>query len=231
RFDTVGPLCRSVEDAALLMAAMENGKAPDLAGASLKGVRFGVLRTRAFDGIEDGPRTAFDNAVARLQGAGAVTEDLDLPFIDEAMGLAPILFPAEAYATWRHRIDPDGDLMYPPVRKRFQQGATISAADFIAGWQTLDRLRLAYREATGGFDAVILPSCPILPPKADAVASDEEYFTERNLMALQNTRIGNLMGLAALTLPTGIPSCGIILQGPEEERLLRLGAAVEAALA
>ena len=62
------------------------------------------------------------------------------------------------------------------------------------------------------------------------VTSNEDHFTERNLMALQNTRIGNLMGLAALTLPTGVPSCGIMLQGHSEERLLRLGAAVEAAL-
>ncbi len=230
RFDTVGPLCRSVEDASLLLAAMENGRVADLTGASLQGVRFAVLKTSAFNGIEDAPRAAFENAVERLQIAGAVVQDLDLPLVEDAMSLAPILFPAEAYATWRHRIDPDGDLMYPPVRKRFQQGATISAVDFIVAWQKLDQLRLAYKDATSGFDAVILPSCPILPPKIEAVTTDEAHFTERNLMALQNTRIGNLMGLSALTLPTGIPSCGIMLQGPNEERLLRLGAAMEAAL-
>jgi aspartyl-tRNA(Asn)/glutamyl-tRNA(Gln) amidotransferase subunit A len=51
-------------------------------------------------------------------------------------------------------------------------------------------------------------------------------------MALRNTRIGNLMGLCALTLPTGIQSCGVMLMGHpmQEERLLRLGLAAEAAL-
>ncbi|MGR3364905.1 MAG: amidase family protein, partial [Maritimibacter harenae] len=39
RFDTVGPLCRTVEDAGLLLAALEGGRAPDLAGASLAGTR------------------------------------------------------------------------------------------------------------------------------------------------------------------------------------------------
>jgi aspartyl-tRNA(Asn)/glutamyl-tRNA(Gln) amidotransferase subunit A len=40
------------------------------------------------------------------------------------------------------------------------------------------------------------------------------------------------MGLCALTLPTGEPSCGISLMAPagQEERLLRLGAAAERAL-
>ncbi len=231
RFDTVGPLSRSVEDAGLLLAAMENGKAPDLQGASLAGARLAILQTRVFDGIEDAPRAAFGNAVRKIQDAGALIEEIDLPLVDEAAALAPTLYPAEAYATWRHRIDPDGDLMYPAVRRRFVQGTTISAADFIAGWQRLDLLRLEYLEKTAGYDAVILPSSPILPPKAEAVANDEDLFTERNLMALQNTRVGNLMGLAALTVPVGVPSCGIILQGPLEERLLRLGAAVEAALA
>ncbi len=230
RFDTVGPLCRSVEDAALLLAAMENGKPASLEGADLQGRRFGILRTRAFDGIEEAPLSAFEDAVRRLQAAGASFEDFDVPEVDEAAALSPTLFPAEAYATWRDLIEAEGDKMYAPVRRRFLQGKTISAADFIVSWQRLDELRLAYANVTSGFDAVVLPTCPILPPKVDTLLADEDYFTDMNLMALQNTRIGNLMGLAALTLPVGVPSCGIMLQGPSEERLLRLGAACEAAL-
>jgi aspartyl-tRNA(Asn)/glutamyl-tRNA(Gln) amidotransferase subunit A len=62
--------------------------------------------------------------------------------------------------------------------------------------------------------------------------SDPAYFATENLLALRNTRIGNLMGLPALTLPTPEPMCGISLMGQPfaEERLLRLGAAAEAAL-
>ena len=57
--------------------------------------------------------------------------------------------------------------------------------------------------------------------------ADSDFFTERNLMALQNTRIGNLLGLAAVTVPTATPSCGVMFQGESEERLLRLSAAAE----
>jgi aspartyl-tRNA(Asn)/glutamyl-tRNA(Gln) amidotransferase subunit A len=230
RFDTVGPLCRTVEDAALMLAALENGKPADLTGASLKGVRLALLLDQPFKGIEDAPRKAFDDAVERLKAAGAIIEEITVPAVDEAAKLSPILFPAEAYATWRDRIEADGDKMYGPVRTRFLQGKTISAADYISAWRELDCLRLVYRKAVAGYDAVILPSCPILPPKQSALLADSDYFTERNLMALQNTRIGNVLGLAAVTLPTPTPSCGIMFQGDSEERLLRLTAAAEKAL-
>ena len=63
--------------------------------------------------------------------------------------------------------------------------------------------------------------------------SDHDFYVTENLLALRNTRIGNLMGLAALTLPTGTPACGLMMMGypGAEEALLRLGSAVEAALA
>ena len=61
---------------------------------------------------------------------------------------------------------------------------------------------------------------------------DADYYVTENLLALRNTRVGNLMGGCALTLPTGVPSCGMqLIAAPgSERRLLRLGLAVEAVL-
>ncbi|MDA8586429.1 amidase family protein [Rhodobacteraceae bacterium] len=231
RFDTVGPLARSVEDSVHLLAALEGCAPLKLGQLSLEGANFAILRTAAFDGIEDVPRAAFENAVERLKANGVRFTDIELPEIDEAMSLSPVLFPAEAYGTWAAEIEAGEQMMYPPVRQRFLQGKTILAADFVAAWQRLDALRVIYREKTASFDTVVLPSAPIVPPKIADLLADEGYFTQRNLMALQNTRIANLMGLAALTLPTGTPSCGIMLQNMCEEDLLPLGLSVEAALA
>lgn len=230
RFDTVGPLCRSVEDAALLLAAMENGRAADLTGSSMKGVRLALLKTSAFDNLRDGPRAGFESAVERLRAAGAIVQDIELECVSAAMALAGQLFAPEAYGTWKHLIEANPGAMFGPVRERFRSGANTSGPDFVAAWQALDRYRAEYAEATAGFDAVILPTCPITPPKIAAVTEDHDFFTSENLLALQNTRIGNLMGLAGLTLPTGVPSCGILFQGPGEERLLRIGKAAEQAL-
>lgn len=231
RFDTVGPLCRTVEDAGLLLAAMEGGNAVSLTGATLKHTKLAILQTSAFENLRDTPRHAFQGAVERLKDAGAEVQTIELDCVREAMSLAGVLFAPEAYGTWKAQIEANPDAMYPLVRERFRGGASISASDFVAAWQRLDSLRAEYAAATAGYDAVILPSVPILPPKLDAVSRDDDLFVSENLLTLQNTRIGNLMGLAGLTLPTGVPSCGILFQGPSEERLLRIGAAAEAALA
>ncbi len=231
RFDTVGPLCRSVEDAALMLAVLDGGTAASLVGASLKGTRLGILATSAFDSIRDAPRAAFQSAVERLEAAGAVIERIELTCVSEAMALAGTLYAPEAYGTWKHLIEAEPEKMFGPVRERFRGGAEVSAADYVAAWQKLDRLRIDYAHATAAYDAIILPTVPELPPNLDAIAKDPALFVAENLLTLQNTRIGNLMGLAGLTLPTGVPSCGIQFQGPSEERLLRIGAAAEQALA
>ncbi|WP_261191889.1 amidase [Pseudoruegeria sp. SHC-113] len=232
QFDTIGPLCRSVEDAAEILAVLGGSKAADLSGASLAGVRLAVLETAAFDDIREAPAKGFSTARRRLERAGAEVDPLVIPAVEEALSLSAILFATEAYGLWKARIEAAPDKMFPEILERFRGGASFSGADYVAAWARLRKLRKAYLQATAGYDAMILPTSPILPPNLKRLATDHSYYVSENLMALRNTRIGNLMGLCGLTLPTGTPSCGLmILAAPmQEERLLRIGAACEAAL-
>lgn len=232
RFDTIGPLARSVDDAALLLAALEGRVAPDLHGASLSGMRFAALQTTVMEDIRDEPARAYTDATERLQSAGASIEPIEAPEIDEAMALAGILFTAEAYGTWGRVIEADPEKMFDPIRDRFRAGNGVSAPDFVAAWQRLDELREVWAERVAGYDAVLMPSAPNLPPDVERLLSDGDYYVTENLLTLRNTRVGNLMGLAAITLPTGIASCGIMLCGAAmgEERLLRVAKAAEAPL-
>jgi len=202
KFDTVGPLCRSVEDASLLLALTEGSKPMDMGSTDIEGRRFAILRTVAFDDIEDAPAAAFDDAVARLKEAGAV-------------------------------IEANPDAMYGEILERFRLGKSHSGPDYVAAWAKIDQIRAAYVKAVAGYDAVLIPTAPLLPPKLDRLETEHDYYVSANLMTLRNTRIGNLMGLAAVTLPTGTPSCGIMLMGQPfgEEHLLRIAAAAEEALA
>ena len=231
-FDTVGPLARSVEDAGLLLAALEGREAADLRGADLRGRRFAVLETIALDDLREGPRVAFDATLERLATAGAHLERLAVPEVSEAMAMSLILYSPEAYGTWKDVIEAAPDKMFAPILERFRGGAEARACDQIAAWQALERCRRAYFAATAGYDAVLTPSAPNLPPDMERLLSDDAYYVTENLLTLRNTRIGNLMGGCALSVPTGVPSCGLqILMPPmAEERLLRIGAAVEAAL-
>lgn len=233
-FDTVGPLCRSVEDAALLFAALEGeSTAVDLAGASLKGMRLLIPANKIFENARADPRAGFQDAVQRLEAAGATIERREITCIEFALQLSPILFATEAYGTWKDQIEAAPEKMFHQILERFRAGGAFMGADFVQAWQRLNQIRDEWGDVTAAYDAVILPTAPSMPPNMDRLASDDDYYVTENLLALHNTRIGNLLGLACLTLPTGLPSTGIMFMTPpnSEERLLRLSAAAEAALA
>jgi aspartyl-tRNA(Asn)/glutamyl-tRNA(Gln) amidotransferase subunit A len=232
RFDTVGPICRSVEDAAQMLGALSGRRAPDLTGATLAGTRLLVLDDPALLPVEDAPRAAFEAAAERVAAAGARLERGTLPAVAAVLRLWPTLA-AEAYATWRDTIEANPDAMFPPIRDRFRLGAGITAADFVAALQAVERERAAWREAVAGYDAVLLPTTANLPPRIERLLADPAYFAAENLAALRNPNLANMFGLCALTLPTGVPSCGLMAMASpgSEARLLRLGAAMEAALA
>jgi aspartyl-tRNA(Asn)/glutamyl-tRNA(Gln) amidotransferase subunit A len=231
-FDTVATLCRSVADAALLLGALSGDPAPDLAGASLAGARLLVLEDPEALPVRDAPRAAFEAAAERLVTAGARLERAASAPAAAALRLAPSLVPAEAYAVWRDVIEANPEAMYAPIRDRFRLGASIAAADCVAALRALDRERAAWRDAVSGYDAVLLPTTANLPPKLEQLLADPQHFATENLLALRNTNLANLLGLCVLTIPTGIPSCGLMAMAAPgtDAQLLRLGAAMERAI-
>lgn len=232
RFDTIGPLCRSVEDAAMMLAMLEGGAPADLRGATLQGKRFAVLQTVVMDNIRPEPLAAYTAALERLRDAGAVIETLEAPEVAQAMDLAGAVFPTEAYGLWRDVIEANPHLMFDRILERFRGGASFSAPDYVQAWQRIEEYREVWNARVAGFDAVLCPSSPILPPNVDKLMNDDAYYVSENLLALQNTRVGNLMGGCGVSLPTGVPSCGVIFNGlpMQEERLLRVAAAAEPVL-
>lgn len=232
KFDTIGPLGRTVEDCALVLATMERRPAPDLRGASLSGRRFLVLEGAPFEDIRAPVVEGFEAALTRLEAAGATLERATLDPVEDALKLSAIIYTPECYAQWRELIETNPEVMFSPILERFRSGRDHLAADYLVAWDALNRHRAAYFAQTAGYDGVLLPTAPNMPPNAARLMRDHAYFTTENLLTLRNTRIGNLLGVCALTLPTGTPSVGISLMCPPmtEDRLLRLGAAAEAAL-
>jgi aspartyl-tRNA(Asn)/glutamyl-tRNA(Gln) amidotransferase subunit A len=221
-----------VEDAGHLLAAMGGPKAPDLANASLVGTRLAVLETVALDHCRPAPMTAFEGALKKFAAKGAHISRFSFRGIQRAMDLAGCLFVVEAWAEWGKAIEADPDKMYGPVRQRFEAGKGYAGYEYVRGWKELKQIRAEYAALTAGYDAVLIPSSSILPPDRERLLSDSDYFISENLLALNNTRIGNLMGVCALTLPTETAGAGIMAMSAPmtEPHLLRLGAAMEGAL-
>lgn len=232
RFDVAGPLGRTVEDCAEVFALMGGRPAPDLRDAHARGLRLMVLDGLPFEGAREEPVAGFEDAVDRLGAAGVSITRAAPPCVTDAAALSPTLFAPEAYGLWRDQIEAAPELMYPPILDRFRGGREVGAADYVAGWERLSHLRADWAATVSPFDAVILPTAPILPPEIARLEKDGAYFAAQNLLALRNTRIGNLMGLPAISLPTGRPACGLMLMGRAggDLALLRVAQAVEAAL-
>ena len=232
KFDTVGPLARSVEDCALLLAALEGGRAADLTGATAQGLRLAALETVVTDELRATPRAAFEAASARLSEAGARIEPLQVPDLAEVMALSNTLFTAEAYGIWGKTIEAAPERMFAPIRDRFRGGRDVPAPDYVAAWRRLEAVRRDWAARVAGFDAVVMPTAANTAPDRDRLMEDDDYYVTENLLTLRNTRVANLMGLPAVTLPTQMPGCGLMLcgQAMAEARLLRVARAAEQAL-
>lgn len=231
-FDTVGPLCKTVEDASLLYSILGGTKPVDLNNARMGKLHFAILDTIAMDDVRAAPMEGFEDAVRKLEARGAKITRKPFPMLQDAFDLAGILYGADSYGWWRDKVEAAPEKMFPQILERVRGGRSVMAADYVAGWHRLTDIRRAYAAAFAGFDAVIMPTAPILPPNADRLLTDDAYYKTENLLALRNTRIGNLMDLTSLTLPTDVPSCGIMFNAPKhaEARLMRIGCAAETAL-
>jgi aspartyl-tRNA(Asn)/glutamyl-tRNA(Gln) amidotransferase subunit A len=232
RFDTVGPLTKSVEDAARLFGIMAGKEIELPAPKPIKGLTFGILNNVAMESVVDLPKKAFQSSIEKLKEAGANVSEISVSSVNEAMDLTGFLYSPEAYATWKQKIEKSPDLMFAKILERFRSGADVLASDFIHAWDKLIDLRHQYHLEVEAYDAVLIPTSPIIPPSIGRLMKDGDFYNSQNLLALRNTRISNLMGGCSITLPTDIPSCGLLIMGRpnEEERLLRLAQACELVL-
>jgi len=230
--DTVGPLCRTVEDCGLLYAAMA-GLAQRVPGpAELTGARFLIPESVVLEGCDPEVAAAFEAALDALAQAGAHLTRAPVPELDEALDVAARLsavVTTEGWRLWGETIEANPGVMYPLIEQRFRAGMGGSVEGDREAFAEYARLSRAVQGRMAGGGPMLMPTSPCLPPLVADLLADDEYFSKRNLLGLRNTRLGNLLTLSALTLPSAVPMAGLMLvAGPgQEELLLALGQAME----
>lgn len=106
--DVMGPLARTVEDAALVFDVLAGPDeldsttiARDPAGyiedldTNLAGKKVGVIKEYMGDGLDDGVKTQIEAAIAKMQAAGAEITEVSLPSLPLALAVYYIVVPAE----------------------------------------------------------------------------------------------------------------------------------------
>ena len=235
-FDTIGPLCRTVEDCALLFSIMADRPAIDLAGPRLADEKLLIAETLVLDGCDDGVVAAFEAAVDRLAAAGAPVARGPVPEFDGVVRTMRELSPlvtSEGWAEWGELIQANPGVMFPRIEERFSQGRNADAKKDAAARREYARLSGELQARMGEHGLIAIPTTACFPPPVRRLLDEPDYFTERYLLALRNPRLANLLGLSSITVPTGTPMMGLMLLAPPhaESRLLRAGRAIEMALA
>jgi aspartyl-tRNA(Asn)/glutamyl-tRNA(Gln) amidotransferase subunit A len=201
-------------------------------------LRVGIPRGLLFSEAQSEVMQAFDRAVGLLSGAGARISDeamdglLGEPFRLQEHGA---LVAAEAAAIHQHMARDRPEAYDPNVLARIRGGAAMGAVAYIGLVQARAQLLPRLDARLADFDALLLPTVPMLAPRIDALA-DEGAFRRTNLLLLRNPSVFNFFDLPALSLPaptgSGLP-VGLMLVGRRgaDRELLAIGATVEALLA
>lgn len=240
--DTVGPLTRSVEDAALVYMALLGREErddtthhapsqPPLAAltAGVRGLRLAVCETAAFENADPEVITAFRAAVEVLRGLGASIVSMDMPEVGE--GLADgdwgrSLKAEAAHFNARH-MDENLDRIDPLVAYQLEDGKAFTASEYFG-----TRRRVAERKARlltrlRDFDAFLTPTVTT-PAEPLSDLSGKENYERKEPRYWRNTSIANHFGLCAASVPCGLSSgglpIGLMVNGKpfEEETVLRV---------
>jgi len=238
--DTIGPLSADVADSAAIWSVLSGRPMADLTGCDLKGRLLIAVDDPLWGEVDPGVDRACREAVARLEAAGATVEWRDVPELREAMDVMIAmggLVTTDAWSCWSDLVEAKPEQIYRFMLPRFQAGTKQAGHDLLRLMRRLDELSASLHRKLAGCDAMIAPTVPASPPAIADLLDDEKAYTRANMLNLRNTTPGNLTKLCALSLPcgpddNGMPAGLMLMQRPhQEEALLRVGVAVEKALA
>ncbi len=248
--DSVGPLTRSVEDAALVFQHLSGEDEADetthgvsprdvLRGlkAGVKGLRLAFPETVFFDDADPEIAKAVREAGRVLKELGASVESVAFAEAGEAVKLNPrgLVIAAEAYAVNREYLERHFDALDPVIRERMKNGKDVSGPEYFEKTRRWSELRREANRTLAHVDALLVPTTIIPPlPVAPLIANLDAYM-QRNGQYLRNTAIGNILMLCGLSLPCGFTSggfpIGLMIYGKafDEGTVLRVGHAYEQA--
>jgi aspartyl-tRNA(Asn)/glutamyl-tRNA(Gln) amidotransferase subunit A len=230
--DSIGPIARSVACCALLDALLADEPAAVLDAGSLAGQHLAVPRTFVLADLDRHVAADFARALSRMSAAGARIDEIDVPEFAEI----PAIHAKGTLFAWHRDLLAKHAAAYDPrVRARIQIGATQSAADYLGLVGARKAFIINVGRRIAGFDALVMPTVPVIPPRIAELAPDDAYF-RINTLVLRNSTVINFLDGCAISIPIHEPGqapVGLTLacRGDLDRQLLRCAAAAEAVLA
>lgn len=245
--DHVGPMARTVRDAALGLNAIAGYDPRDPASVKrsvpdftdelergVAGLRLGLLREQLELPTDPEVEAAVRATVARLEALGAQVKEVSFPEHAQALAAGSAILLAEAasvHERWlRERAEEYGE----DVRTRLEQGALLPALVYVRAQRARRLLIARFNRLFEQVDVVLSPAAPVPAPRLDQpmLTLDGETSDARGVL-LRNTRLYDVLGLPALSVPCGVTRAGLPIglqvagRAFDEATVLRVGYAVE----
>lgn len=195
-FDHVGPIARSVEDAAIVFEAISG---TELAQVDAGTLTFGVARKYFFDGCDAETATVISHIAEKLSA-----KEVEIP-VDEDRTVPN----AEAFAYHLGFIKERPEAYGKETLRRISSGENISATNYILKRRELEKLRRQAFDLFRSVDVVITPTVPIPPPLIAKLEANPDLLRPRELLMLRNTRPFNVLGIPAISIPCGTTTDGL----------------------
>ncbi len=248
--DHLGPIARSVADAAILLGliagrdSLDPTASPrpveDFHGAlrkkPLRKFRLGRPREHYWERLDSEVRRAAEAAVKSMEKRGAVVSEISLPHLKSSLDAATEISLAEAlhvHAAAGYFPARAGDYG-EEVRQRIEAGGNVPAVRYLAGLDVRKQLLAEFAAAFHEVDAIVAPSLPVAAPVIDAefVTIDGEEVATRAAI-VGHSRPANFTGLPAISIPCGFTRAGLpiglqfIGRAFDETTLLRIADSYE----
>jgi aspartyl-tRNA(Asn)/glutamyl-tRNA(Gln) amidotransferase subunit A len=222
--DSVGPITRSVEDAALVYQVLQGVDSRDESTAGVtshdalrglkdgvKGLRIAFGETLFFDDVDREVEKAVREAgqVFRSLGAqlaGAAVPEAAAAWAEEKR---PLLIAAEACAVNREFLDKHLDALDPVIGPRMLTGRTLSAPDYFALLRRYAELREQVRWTLRDVDALIVPTTMAAARPLAAIDASFETYMDYNFRVHRNCGVGNILNFCSVSVPCGFTSEGL----------------------
>jgi len=247
--DHMGPLTRTVRDAALMLQAIAGHDERDDTSSrhpvdrylppehpEIKRLRIGRPDNFYFERLEPAVRAAVDGAFRIAESLGAEIVPIPVPDIAAMNAVARIILMSEASALLEPYLD-RRELFGADVLSLFDQGRLLAATDYINAQRLRRLMQRDYAKIWRRIDLLFTPTSAICAPLIGASTVEIEGSPEDTRMAATRfVRAINLMGWPALSLPCGKSPEGLpiglqIIGAPfHEGAILNAAAALEQVL-
>jgi aspartyl-tRNA(Asn)/glutamyl-tRNA(Gln) amidotransferase subunit A len=195
--DQIGPLTRTVPDAATLLAAI-TARSYEL--QVVRGRRVGVLRQQLDDpALEPGVRSCVETALARLEEAGFELVDVDIAELELVDHALEVIVIREAFAIHRSLLEREGSRYGSGTRALIELGRELSEAEYAQALLVKDDVAAAFARVFERVDVVAGPTVAYVAPHEDPQVGTAEGTVEGRF-----TGPYSLAGVPAISVPCGL---------------------------